>query len=162
MVGDQRRKLEQRLDVALLRAPCAGRPHPLVHLPDPVCLLRAEAQPEPGFDLVVELRHQGVVARAALVDPPLRREGVEIADDLGLLHRVSGRLDPDVRSPRLRRPFASRAGTRPRVRRERDRARRLLLRPQRRHLSTSRVGILEPLREQRLGGAVCPMPGREQ
>jgi len=31
VIGDQRCKLEQRLDVAVLCAPCAGRPQPLVH-----------------------------------------------------------------------------------------------------------------------------------
>ena len=57
--------------------------------------------PYPRPDVVVKFRYQRVVARAALVDPPLRRECVEIADELGLLHRAAGSLDPDVRSRRL-------------------------------------------------------------
>ena len=162
MIGDERRELDQRLDVTGLGAPCARRPRPRVHLLDPVCLLRAEAQPEPRADLVVEVRHQRVVARAALVDPSLRRERVEIADELRLGRRVAGRLDPDVRAPGLivlSRPEEE-PGHLPVA--ERDRARRVFLRPQRGDLRAGRVGVLEPLREQRLGGAVLTMPGRQQ
>ena len=67
-------------------------------------VLRAEAQPEPGFDVIVERGHQRVLARTAFVDPPLRRERVEIADDLGFEDGVAGRLDPDVR-PQIRSSF---------------------------------------------------------
>ena len=113
-------------------------------------------------DLVVERRHDGVVARAALVDPALRRECVEIANDLGLGGRVPGRLDPDVRAPGL--IVLARPEEKPDqlAVAERDGARRVFLRPQRGDLCASRAGILEPLREQRLGRAVRTMPGRQQ
>jgi hypothetical protein len=48
-----------------------------------------------------KVRDKGVVACAAFIDPPLRRECVEIAGEFRLLRCVAGRLDPDVRSPRL-------------------------------------------------------------
>jgi hypothetical protein len=70
------------------------------YLPDPVRLLLAEAETEPGFDEGgVADRNERVVAVASLVDPALRGMGVEVADRLGFLDGVSGYLDPDVRSP---------------------------------------------------------------
>ena len=74
VIGDQRRELDQRLDVAVLCPPYAGRPRALVHLRDAVRLLRAETQPKPRFQLGLERRYQGVVARAAFVDPALREK----------------------------------------------------------------------------------------
>src|SRR5207249_10165950 len=112
--------------------------HPRVHLRDPMCPLCAEAEPEPRSDLAVKSRYQGVVARAAFVDPPLRRECVEIADEPGPVHCVAGGLDPDVRSPPL--IVLSRREEEPDhlPLPEPDRARRVFPRPPRRHLPPSR------------------------
>ena len=52
---------------------------------DRVDVLLPEAEPEPGVDEGrVGGRHDGVVARRALVDPARGREPVQVADDLGL------------------------------------------------------------------------------
>ena len=99
------------------------------HLADAVRVLVAEREPDPGTDEVAVVRgHQRVVRRAALGDPTLGGERVEIADDLGLLDRVAGVLDPDVGPPdgaRLRR--AEQVADRAPAARERDRARRIWL-----------------------------------
>ena len=102
------------------------------------------------------------MTRATGVDPLLRCDGVEVADDLRLVDGVPGRLDPDVRSPGrvvLARPeeeadlLSVTNG---------DGARRVLLRPQQCHFVTGRLGGLEPSGEQRLGAAMGAMPRREQ
>ena len=62
-------------------------------------MLLTEAQPVPGLEeLAVAGRHEHVVVAAALVQPALGRDGIEIPHDLRLLHGVAGELDPDVRT----------------------------------------------------------------
>jgi hypothetical protein len=74
------------------------------HLPDPVSLLLAEAEPEPGVDeRRVGCGNEHVVTGASLLDPQCGGEGVEVANLLGLLlHCKTGELDPHVLAPDLR------------------------------------------------------------
>ena len=99
----------QRRDVAALGEPerQAGRDRERLarvrRLADRVDVLLPEPDAEPGVhELRVGRGHDRVVAGGALVHPAARGEPVQIADRLGLDHRVTGPLDPAVRSPHRR------------------------------------------------------------
>ncbi len=70
-------------------------------LADPVHVLLAEPQPEPGVHQGCVVRgHDRVLHLQAALHPGRRRGGVQVADRLRLRGGVSGRLDPDVGPPR--------------------------------------------------------------
>ncbi len=126
-------------------------------------VLVAEREPEPGADQVVVVRgHQRVVRGAALVDPAGGGRGVQVADVLGLLDRVSGGLDPDVLAPGpARLGGAEQVADDPAVA-DRHRAGRVVAREERGDLGLARGGVLEPLGEQGLVEPVPAVPLGEQ
>ena len=151
---------DQRVDVALLRAPDALRPLALGHLADTVRVLLAEPDARPGAEegRVVRGSHR-VVAHVALVDPAPGRGAVEVAEVLRLLDGVAGELDPDVVAPDRVGPRRARAGTRRRGRRAGRRSLRRRRNAQRLDLGLCRGGVLEPLGKQRLGRVDAPGDG---
>ena len=97
-----------------------------------------------------------------VVDPALRRRGVEVAQVLRLLDRVAGELDPDVRTPELvALAHADQVADGASVA-ERDDARRAVEREQRLDLGPCRRRILVLGREQRLGSPVGALALGEQ
>ena len=97
-----------------------------------------------------------------VVDPALRRRGVEVAQVLGLLDRVAGELDPDVRTPELvalahadQVPDGAAAA-------ECDDARRVVQREQRLDLRLCGSGLLVLGGQQRLGCAMGSLARGEQ
>ena len=104
VLGQERRELDHRVDVPLLRHADLDvrmlRDGLVVELADGVHVLHAETDVEPGVDeRAVVGRDEHVVPVSALVDPALRGGTVEVARELGLLDRVAGELHPDVGAP---------------------------------------------------------------
>src|SRR5919201_4273244 len=96
--------------------------------------------------------------RAPLLDPALGREGVEVADVLGLADRVSCELDPDVRPPDFVAPSSAEevAGKVPVA--ERNRSGSVIALPELLDLDPE----VDVLGEQRLGRAVSRVAPLEQ
>ena len=163
VVLQERRQLDERIEVPLLRLPdTLGWGH-VWHLADPVGVLLSEAHARPGLDKGwIRRRNECVVAVAAFVHPAGGRGGVQVAQILGGFDGVSGGLDPDVRAPDLvAAPHAEKEADYARAAKG-DGARGTLDRRQHFHFRSRSLGVLVPDREQRLGRPVSAMARGEK
>ncbi len=132
-----------------------------------VGVLVAEREPEPGAgEGLVVRRHQDVLRGPALVHPAGRREGVDVAHQLGVLGgRTGGQaggLDPDVGTPQRRRlRRADDVGDDLAVP-DRHGTRGVLGLERRGDLGLGHRRVLEARRQQRRRGAVPAVPLGEQ
>jgi hypothetical protein len=163
VVGEEGVEVDEGVDVRFSGEPHARGPAPLGHRLDACSVLLAEADAGPGVDeRAIGRGHERVVPRSlVLVDPPPCGGRVQVAQVLGFFDRMPGELDPDVRAPALVLADAEQVADEASVP-ERDRARGAVEGEQSLDLAARRLGILVPLRQQRLGRPVRTVPGGEQ
>ena len=163
--GESRGEREERVDVC---APRRGASPPgqsvvghLTGSPCACCCAEADARPR-AEQLRIVGRRDRVVAHVTLVDPAPGGGSVEVAEVLRLLDCVAGELDPDVLAPdRARARRADQVADRSAVA-QRNRSRDPLEREQRLHFGLRRRGLFELRGQQRLGGAMRPVAGRQE